>query len=200
MSDAEGMATSEFMAEIGQYFQPGFTTTDVATGLNLFLSGKCAMYPTGTWELNYFTDENRPEGLNVSYFYMPTCDGAVTDANEYWAFGGIGLAVNPKEFDDEYKDYLSFIVKNYSEAYFAHQHLAPQKVNTDDASEFDALFLQVMDDAAKIGDTAARPWDVVLNEDVIATINDNLPGLCMGEETPEEFAAAVDEALALNAE
>ena len=195
MSDPTGVAASEFMAEIGQYFQPGFTTTDVATGLNLFLSGKCAMYPTGTWELNYFTDENRPEGLNVSYFYMPTCEGAVTAANEYWAFGGIGLAVNPEKFDDEYKDYLSFVVKNYSQAYFAHQHLTPQKVNTDDTSEFDQLFLQVMDDTAKIGDTAARPWDVVLTEDVIATINDNLPGLCMGEETPEEFVAAVDEAL-----
>ena len=44
----------------------------------------------------------------------------------------------------------------------------------------------------------SRPWDVVLNEDVIATINDTLPGLCMGEETPEDFEAAVDEALEAN--
>lgn len=200
MTDPAGVAASEFMAQIGQYFQPGFSTTDVATGLNLFLSGKTAMYPTGTWELNYFTDENRPEGLNVSYFYMPTIDGAATKPNEYWAFGGIGLAVNPKSFDDQYKDYLSFVVKNYSPAYFAHQHLAPQKVETNDTSKFDPLFLQIMDDTSKIGDTAARPWDVVLNEDVIATINDNLPGLCMGEETPEDFEAAVDEALEANAQ
>ena len=198
MTDPAGVATSEFMAQIGQYFQPGFSTTDVATGLNLFLSGKCAMYPTGTWELNYFTDDNRPEGLNVSYFYMPTCEGAVTAPNEYWAFGGIGLAVNPEVFDDEYKDYLTFIVKNYSPAYFAHQHLAPQKVEADDSAEFDPLFVQIMEDTANLGETAARPWDVVLNEDVIATINDTLPGLCMGEETPEDFEAAVDEALEAN--
>lgn len=198
MTDPAGAAACKFMAEIGPYFQPGFSTTDVATGLNLFLGGKCAMYPTGTWELNYFTDENRPEELNVSYFYMPVCDGAVTKPNEYWAFGGIGLAVNPNTFDDQYKDYLTFIVKNYSPAYFAHQHLAPQRVEADNTSMFDPLFLQVMDDTANIGDTAARPWDVVLNEDVIATINDNLPGLCMGEESPEDFAAAVDEALEAN--
>ena len=199
MTDPAGVATSEFMAQIGQYFQPGFSTTDVATGLNLFLSGKCAMYPTGTWELNYFTDENRPEGLNVSYFYMPTIDDAATAPNEYWAFGGIGLAVNPEAFDDEYKDYLTFIVKNYSPAYFAHQHLAPQKVEADDTADFDPLFVQIMDDTANLGETAARPWDVVLGEDVIATINDTLPGLCMGEETPEDFEAAVDEALEANA-
>ena len=65
----------------------------------------------------------------------------------------------------------------------------------DDTSAFDPLFLQVMEDTAGIGDIAARPWDVVMNENVISTINDTLPGLCMGEETPEDFEAAVDEAL-----
>ena len=55
-----------------------------------------------------------------------------------------------------------------------------------------------MEDTNNIGSTAARPWDVVLSEDVIATINDNLPGLCMGEETPDEFVKAVDAALEAN--
>ena len=198
MSDEPGMKAAEFMSDIGKYFQPGFSTTDVATGLNLFLSGKSAMYPTGTWELNYFTDKNRPEGLNVDYFYMPTIKDAKTSDNDYWAFGGIGLSVNPKVFDEQYKDYLTFIVKNYSPAYFAHEHLAPQKVEMSDNSKFDPLFLKIMEDTNNIGTTAARPWDVVLNEDVIATINDNLPGLCMGEETPDEFVKAVDEALDAN--
>ena len=198
MSDEPGMKAAEFMSDIGKYFQPGFSTTDVATGLNLFLSGKSAMYPTGTWELNYFTDKNRPEGLNVDYFYMPTIKDAKTSANDYWAFGGIGLSVNPKVFDEQYKDYLTFIVKNYSPAYFAHEHLAPQKVEMSDNSKFDPLFLKIMEDTNNIGTTAARPWDVVLNEDVIATINDNLPGLCMDEETPDEFVKAVDEALDAN--
>ena len=198
MSDEPGMKAAEFMSDIGKYFQPGFSTTDVATGLNLFLSGKSAMYPTGTWELNYFTDKNRPEGLNVDYFYMPTIKDAKTSSNDYWAFGGIGLSVNPKVFDEQYKDYLTFIVKNYSPAYFAHEHLAPQKVEMSDNSKFDPLFLKIMEDTNNIGTTAARPWDVVLNEDVIATINDNLPGLCMDEETPDEFVKAVDEALDAN--
>ena len=82
MSDEPGMKAAEFMSDIGKYFQPGFSTTDVATGLNLLLSGKSAMYPTGTWELNYFTDKNRPEGLNVDYFYMPTIKDAKTSAND----------------------------------------------------------------------------------------------------------------------
>ena len=93
---------------------------------------------------------------------------------------------------------MTFIVKNYSPAYFAHEHLAPQKVEMSDNSKFDPLFLKIMEDTNNIGTTAARPWDVVLNEDVIATINDNLPGLCMDEETPDEFVKAVDDALDAN--
>lgn len=198
MTDPIGQKTSEFMSEMGQYFQEGFSTTDVATGLNLFLSGKAAMYPTGTWELNYFTDANRPEGLNVDYFYMPMCDDAVTKANEYWAFGGIGLSVNPNSFDDEFKNYLKFIVENYSQIYFSHQHMTPQKVTVEDESKFDPLFLRVMKDAEGIGEESARPWDVVLPADVTSVINDTLPGLCMGEITPEEFEETVDEAVTEN--
>lgn len=76
--------------------------------------------------------------------------------------------------------------------------MTPQKVETGDSSKFDPLFVKVMEDASKIGETAARPWDVVLKEDVVSVINDNLPGLCMGEETPEDFRKAVDEALENN--
>ncbi len=198
MSDSIGMQALQFMADVGQYYQQGFTSTDYATAMSLFLSGKAAMYGIGTWELNNFIDANRPEGLNVDYFYMPTMDGAVTQPNEYWAFGGIGLTVNPEKFDGELKDFFTFIVKNYSSVYLSRQHFAPQTVAVPEGVTFDPLFLKIKDDIDSIGSTACRPWDVVLSADVISAINDNLPGLCMGEITPEEFAKIVDDALASN--
>jgi len=188
----------QFMADVGQYYQAGFTSTDYATAMNLFMSGKAAMYGIGTWELNNFIDANRPAELNVDYFYMPTLDGAVTQPNEYWAFGGIGLTANPEKFDGELKDFFTFIVKNYSTVYLARQHFAPQTVAVPDGVVFDPLFLKIKEDIDSIGSSACRPWDVVLSADVISTINDNLPGLCMGEITPEEFAKIVDDALASN--
>lgn len=198
MSDSIGMQALQFMADVGQYYQAGFTSTDYATAMNLFLSGKAAMYGIGTWELNNFIDANRPADLNVDYFYMPTMDGAVTQPNEYWAFGGIGLTANPEKFDGELKDFFTFIVKNYSSVYLARQHFAPQTVAIPEGVEFDPLFLKIKEDIDSIGSTACRPWDVILSADVISTINDNLPGLCMGEITPEEFAKIVDDALANN--
>ncbi len=61
-------------------------------------------------ELNYWPDKNRPEGLNVIIFYMPTIKDA-NKCNDYWAFGGIGSSVNPKSLMNMHKDYLTFIVK-----------------------------------------------------------------------------------------
>lgn len=196
MSDPTGMETLQFMADIGQYYQSGFTSTDLATAKNLFLSGKSAMYGIGVWELDSFIDANRPEGLNVDYFYMPTLEGAVTKPNDYWAFGGIGLTANPQKFDGELKSFFTFLVKNYSQTYLARQHFAPQTVEAPADVKFDPLFLKIKADIETIGTTACRPWDIVLHEDVIATINDNLPGLCMGEVSPAEFAAIMDEVLA----
>ncbi len=198
MSDSIGMQALQFMSDIGKYYQQGFTSTDYATAMSLFMSGKAAMYGIGTWELNNFIDANRPADLHIDYFYMPTMDGAVTQPNEYWAFGGIGLTANPEKFDGPLKDFFTFIVKNYSSVYLARQHFAPQKVAVPEGVEFDPLFLKIKDDIDSIGSTACRPWDVVLSADVISTIDDNLPGLCMGEMTPEQFAKIVDDALANN--
>lgn len=198
MSDAIGMDSLNFIADVGKYFQTGFSSADYASAQNLFLSGKTAMFEIGTWELGNYIKKNRPEGLNVDYFYMPMTDDATTTANEYWAFGGIGLACNVDSFDAPMKDVLSYVVKNYSKLYLSKQHFPPQKVEITDESAYDELFLKIKDDMAVIGTESCRPWDVVLPADVVATINDNLVGLAMGEMTPAEFASVVDKSLELN--
>ncbi len=66
-----------------------------------------------------FTDKDRPEGLNVDYLYA---DNKKMQKQVQMIIGHsaeIGLSVNRKVFDEQYKDYLTFIVKNYSPAYFA---------------------------------------------------------------------------------
>jgi len=198
MSDPIGMDAINFIADIGKYFQTGFSSADYASAQNLFLSGKTAMFEIGTWELGNYTKANRPAGLNVDYFYMPMTDNAKTTANEYWAFGGIGLACNANSYDATMKDLLTYIVKNYSSLYLSKQHFPPQKVEITNVSDYDELFIKIKKDMEVIGTESCRPWDVVLPADVVATINDNLVGVAMGEMSPADFAAAIDESLALN--
>ena len=58
MSDATGMETLQFLQDIGQYFQPGCTSTDYSTSLELFLDGQGVMYTAGTALLDSFMKAN----------------------------------------------------------------------------------------------------------------------------------------------
>lgn len=198
MSDAPGVATAEFIAEIGQYFQTGFSSTDYTTAKDLFLAGKTAMYGIGTWELQNFLPENLPDGIHVDYFYMPMLENAVTTENEYWAFGGIGLVASSANFNDDVSAFLEYLVKNYDEKYLKLQHFPPRPVAINDSSEFSQLFLDIQADQAVFGKSATKPWDVLLPADVNTTLADNLVALAMGELSVDEFVQIVDESLAAN--
>jgi raffinose/stachyose/melibiose transport system substrate-binding protein len=198
LSDPIGIETVNFIASIGKYFQTGFASTDYSTARNIFLDGKAAMYEIGTWELNNFLAKNLPAGLNVDYFYMPMTDNAVTTANEYWAFGGIGLACSSKNFDQTMEDFLAYLIDHYDAAYLAKQHFPPRAIGNVDLSQFDPLFLRIKDDMALFGGIACFPWDVALAADVVLTLNDNLPALAMGKLSPEDFIQIIDKSLAEN--
>lgn len=199
MSDETGMAALNYIAEIGQYFQEGFVSCDYTTAQNMFLQGESAIYGIGSWELNNFIPavEN---GLNVDYFFMPTLEGAVTDPNDYWAFGGIGLCAASKQYNQDVEDFLVYLVNNYSEAYTAKQHFGPMPVDAETLKaqgyEFHDLFYRMLADLEAIGDVSCRPWDVVLPSSATTVIADNLNSVAMGYLSPEEMAAMVDEALA----
>ena len=194
-SDPIGLESAQFVANIGQYFQTGFSSTDYSTAFGLFLDGKTAMFEIGTWELNRFVSANLPEGLHVDYFYMPTCEDAVTAPNDYWAFGGIGIACAQATFDEEMEAFITYIINGYDELYQSKQHFPARKVEITDESAYDPLFMRVMADNAVIGTEACKPWDVLLPTDVVQTLHNELIELAMGTITPEQFCEDMDMAM-----
>jgi raffinose/stachyose/melibiose transport system substrate-binding protein len=198
MSDTVGMAGVNFVAQVGKYFQTGFSSTDYTTAKNLFLGGKTAMYEIGTWELTNFIAANLPAGLKVDYFYMPTAANAVTKSNEYWAFGGIGIAAAKDKFDAQTEAFVTYLIKHYDAVYLKLQQYPPTKFTISDPSAFDPLFIRVQKDQGQYGDLACKPWDVLLPADVNSTMADNLVALALGKVTPDDFAKVIDQSLAQN--
>ena len=193
MSDPTGMETLQFLQDIGQYFQPGCTSTDYSTSLELFLDGQGVMYTAGTGLLDSFIKANE-EGKNFDYFYMPLTDNAVTSANEYWVFGGLGMAANSATWDDDVKGFVEYLVKNFSEKYAQRGHFPAQNVEVD-LDNMDDLYVRIANDNENIGDVYTRPWDVVLPDNVTTVFNDNIASVALGQMKPEEMAALVDEEL-----
>lgn len=191
MSDELGMEALNFVAELGQYFQPGFASTDYFATTELFLAGEGVMTHMGTSLLEQFMEV---EGKNIDYFYIPMTEDAVTTENEYWVFGGLGIAASTATWDDEVADFLEYVVKNFSEPYTLKGHFSAQKVEVD-TSSMPELYQKIVADNAKVGDVVTRPWDIILPDTVWNVFNENLVSVASGQMSPEECASLVDEAL-----
>ncbi|MEK4978221.1 ABC transporter substrate-binding protein [Bacillus sp. FSL K6-6540] len=201
MADDVGIQAANFVSEIGQYFQKGFASTDYTTAKNMFLNGEAAMYRMGTWEIPSFVDENLPEQLKgqVDYFYLPTINDAKTPDNEFFGNSGIGLAATTNNFDETTKDFLSYVLKNYSDVYVAKQQMSPLKFTIEDESKYSELFLRIKKDMDHYGSEFAKPWDTLLDADTNSVMSDLIIKLAMGTMTPEDFAKQIDDAIAQNA-
>ncbi|MNJ62391.1 hypothetical protein D3C77_582310 [compost metagenome] len=166
----------------------------------MFLNGEAAMYRMGTWEILSFTDENLPENLkgNVDYFYLPTTSNAKTPDNEFFGNSGIGLAAMANNFDETTKDFLSYVLKNYSDVYVAKQQMSPLKFTIEDESQFSELFLRIKKDMDNYGSEFAKPWDTLLDANTNSIMSDLIIKLAMGATTPQDFAKQIDDTIAQN--
>ncbi|MNW28826.1 Multiple sugar-binding protein precursor [compost metagenome] len=200
MSDEVGMQAANFAYEMGQYFQEGFATTDYTTAKNMFLNGEAAMYNMGTWEIPSFIDSNMPDNMkgNVDYFYLPTIANAKTPDNEFFGNSGIGLAASADKFDATTKDFLSYVLNNYSDIYVAKQQMSPLKFEIKDESQFSDLYLKIKKDMDNYGTEFAKPWDTLLDPNTNSVMSDLIIKLMMRATTPEEFAKEIDNTIAQN--
>lgn len=200
MASATGMQAANFVAQMGQYFQKGFATTDYTTAKNMFLNGEVPMYWMGTWETPSFTDDKLPEKLKgkVGYFYLPSTTGAKTGNNEFFGNSGIGFGCAKASFNGVTKEFVEYLINNYSDIYVAKQQMSPIKFTIKDKSKFSDLFLSIKNDADNYGQEFAKPWDTLLDADTNTVMGDQVVKLAMGSVTPEQFAKTIDDTIAAN--
>lgn len=203
-SDEVGTRAVQWLADLGEAgcFDDGFSATGYADAQALFTTGRAAVYNIGTWELaSLATDAvgSAVEG-SVDFFTLPTIDGAVTDANEFVAPSGIGMAVNAATFDPLVRDFLQFVLENYPERYAATGALSPTSsastVLPDNATDLYSKALALADD---IGATAAMPWDTQLDPTSNTRLQQELTLLVQGNISVEEFIHTMDATIAENA-
>ena len=197
MDSEIGKEGAEFVAEIGQYFNDGFAATDYATAQSMFLDGKSAMYYIGDWEIEAM-QEAYDQG-KIDYFYLPTVDGAKTQANEFCVNSGIGMAFNAETFDEKTKDFVLYVIDNYGELYAAKQQMSPIKAELSEDVDYSDLYLRIQEDMQSTGEHFLKPWDTYLDSDTNTIMQDNLLLLASGDLTVDEFCKLVDDSIAANA-
>lgn len=204
LSDEVGTKAAEWLSDLGsnECFTEGFSSQGYTDARDLFTSGQAAIYQIGTWELSALTSPDLPEGVkgNIDFFTLPTVDGAVTAENDYTVVSGIGMGISQKKFDPLVKDFLTFLLSNFSERIVESGHMSPisgsDVVIPEGASE---LYARALAEQDNLGSNVAFPWDTQLDPTSNTRLQQEMVLLVQGEITPEEFTATMDKAIAENA-
>lgn len=204
LSDPTGTAAVEWLSSLGEAgcFAEGFSSTGYADAQSAFTSGRAAVYNIGTWELsNLATDALDPAVRDdIDFFTLPLTADAVTDANEYVAPSGIGMAVNAKTYDPLVRDFLKFALERYPEVYAASGALSPTTdVETTLPENATPLYERAVAMADEVGERTALPWDTQLDPTSNSRLQQELTLLVQGDTSPDDFIATMDAVIAENA-
>ena len=188
-----GLKAAEFMQKMGEYYQVGWTTSDSNTMNDLFTSGQTAMIYNGTWALADLTDENKELLDDIDYFTMPTySDTDVTAATDFFANSGIGTAVRADAMTDQMKDFIGYLLNHYAEAALNHNILPSVMPDEETIAGLPEVYQQVIRDVEGV-EQYAKCWDVVIDSASVEPLEKETTSLILGEITPEEWAANMDE-------
>ncbi|WP_336647310.1 MULTISPECIES: ABC transporter substrate-binding protein [unclassified Microbacterium] len=195
MSSSVGTESADFLKSLSGCFQEGFSTSDYTSALNLFTSGKAAMYYMGTWELPTFLDDKRELKPQYSYFPMPAASSSdKTPTTDYFANSGIGTAILKDSLTPELKGFLKYFFAHYGDVAFHDFGVIPSiKPTMDDTTP--QIYKKVLSDIEGVK-TFAKVWDVQLDPNTNSVLGRESTNLLLGQQDVAGFTKAVDDSIA----
>lgn len=190
-----GLKGAQFMQDIAQYFQEGWSSADYDTMNDLFASGQAAIMYNGTWALDQADMIGEDENIkdNIGYFTMPTySDADVTTATDFFANSGIGTAIRTDAVDDEMKAWMKYLLEHYADASLSYNQLPSVMPDEETMQSLPKVYQQIIEDVSNVKEYA-KCWDVVIDSALVEPLEKETVILALGQETPEEWAANMDE-------
>lgn len=190
-----GLKGAQFIQDIAQYFQEGWSSADYDTMNDLFASGQAAIMYNGTWALEQadMIGEDGNIKDNIGYFTMPTySDADVTTATDFFANSGIGTAIRTDAVDDEMKAWMKYLLEHYADASLSYNQLPSVMPDEETMQSLPKVYQQIIEDVSNVKEYA-KCWDVVIDSALVEPLEKETVILALGQETPEEWAANMDE-------
>lgn len=160
---------------------------------DLFTSGQTAMIYNGTWGLADMTDENKELIDDIDYFTMPIYSADdVTAPTDFFANSGIGTAIRADTMTDQMKDFVGYLLDNYAETALSYNLLPSVMPDEKTISNLPEIYQQIIKDVEGVNQYA-KCWDVVIDSASVEPLEKETTSLILGEITPEEWAANMDE-------
>lgn len=170
-------------------------TIDYDTAIQMFLSGKAAMHYMGSWiSRDLINEDVNMIGDVVGFFGAPTFEDGVGEQNQYIQNYGTVWVIGAQNYENELcREWLAHIFSNYGDVALT-ENGAITGYTTSEGLEIPAYVQMVLD----LFETAGTPtlWhEARLGTEATDASQNNVQLLISGDMTPEEYGAALNEAV-----
>ena len=163
--------------------------------IDLFASGQAAIMYNGTWALDQANMIGEDGNIkdSIGYFTMPTySENDVTAPTDFFANSGIGTAIRADAVDDEMKAWVKYMLEHYADASLSYNQLPSVMPDEKTMEELPPVYQGIIENVSNVKDYA-KCWDVVIDSALVEPLEKETVILALGQETPEEWAANMDE-------
>ncbi|WP_257348937.1 ABC transporter substrate-binding protein [Pseudalkalibacillus decolorationis] len=179
----EFVSSLKAMDELKEYFPDNYEGLGMEDIRTLFFSGKAAMFPLGSWEIEVLREMN-PD-LELGFFPMPSAVGKEPTMTT-WVDGSYGLNANSKH-KEEAKKFLEFMTTEKFAKLFSDELMripAIPGVETDD---------ELVTKMAEASEQYSTAYMMLVhfnegNPTTKAALEAELQGMYLGEQSPEDVA------------
>lgn len=187
-NSAEFVNSIKAMDQLKKYFPDNYEGLGMEDIRTLFFTGKAAMFPMGSWEIEVLR-QNNPD-LDLGFFPMPSAVGKEPTITT-WVDGSFAVNANSKN-KDAAKTFLEFLTtKEFGEQFtndFKMISAIPGVKSKD----------ELVNSLAEAVEKMPTPYMMVVyfaggNPTSKATLETELQGMYLGQQTPEGVAKKVQE-------
>lgn len=187
-TNAEFINSIKAMDELKAYFPDNYEGLGMEDIRTLFFTGKAAMFPMGSWEIEVLRSMN-PD-LDLGFFPMPSAVGKESTITA-WVDGSFAVNANSKH-KEEAKKFLQFLTtKEFGELFTKEFKMisANPEVKSND---------ELVSSLSEAVTSISTPYMMVVhftggNPTSKATLELELQGMYLGQQTPEGVAQKVQE-------
>ncbi len=119
LTDSAYVEAAQAVSNLGKqgYFGKGVATIDYDPAVDVFLSGKAAMFYMGSWELRDYNNPSRNKigADNIGFFPFPNVTGGVGSSTQTPMNAGQPTSMNKKKYNATIGQWLAYMAKNYGD-------------------------------------------------------------------------------------
>ncbi len=181
------------------YFGEGVTTVDANTAGSMVMSGKGAIFYTGSWFTQNLTDPSQnPAGDDgIGFFNIPVADESVSSATSYSMNCGNILALDKAKFDEGTAWFLKYFIENMGNVAMEELGTVKGYTYTTEAEDMDTYTKLVLDEIDKSTEGFAW-WEAKMDSELSKTAQENVQPLLNGDMTAEEYMQSIQDVYEMN--